>query len=319
MNYSLIVPLFNEQDHIENLNKEIFSITNQLTTDNRKFEIIYIDDCSKDKTFLKIKEISDKEKKVIVLRNKWNLGQSGAIFNGIQISSNENIILLDGDGQNDPADINKMIEEFEKGYDLVHGYRDKRKDPYLTKTIPSKFANQLVRFFSKSKIIDHGCSLKIIKKKYLMSDIYWGDFHRLLAARLSNIDLKILQIKINHRERRFGKSNYGYSRVWRILIDLVYLYLFQNKKNNNFYVIGFAGLLSLLFGFCSIILMFWLKIFKGISFIQTPLPILIVFSVLSSLIFFSIMFISQLLLEIKNKLKTSLDNEFEVIKKKNEN
>lgn len=319
MNYSLIVPLFNEQDHIENLNKEIFSITNQLTTDNRKFEIIYIDDCSKDKTFLKIKEISDKEKKVIVLRNKWNLGQSGAIFNGIQISSNENIILLDGDGQNDPADINIMIEEFEKGYDLVHGYRDKRKDPYLTKTIPSKFANQLVRFFSKSKIIDHGCSLKIIKKKYLMSDIYWGDFHRLLAARLSNIDLKILQIKINHRKRRFGKSNYGYSRVWRILIDLVYLYLFQNKKNNNFYVIGFAGLLSLLFGFCSIILMFWLKIFKGISFIQTPLPILIVFSVLSSLIFFSIMFISQLLLEIKNKLKTSLDNEFEVIKKKNEN
>jgi len=315
MNYSLIVPLFNEQDHIENLNKEILSITNQLTKDNRKFEIIYIDDCSKDETFLKIKEISDKEETVTAARNKWNLGQSGAIFNGIQISSNENVILLDGDGQNDPADINKMIEEFEKGYDLVHGYRDKRKDPYLTKTIPSKFANLLVRFFSKSKIIDHGCSLKIIKKKYLMSDIYWGDFHRLLAARLSNIDLKILQIETNHRERRFGKSNYGYSRVWRILIDLVYLYLFQNAKNNNFYVIGFAGLLSLLFGFCSIIFMFWLKIFKGISFIQTPLPILIVFSILSSLIFFSIMFISQLLFEIKNKLKSSLDNEFEVIKK----
>ena len=311
MNYSIIVPLYNESNNIINLHDEIMAITDTLK-ENRNFELIYIDDGSSDDTFDIIKKFENKKINLKILRNKKNLSQSISISNGLENSEYENIIMLDGDGQNDPKDLINMIEKYEEGYDLVHGYRKKRKDNFILKTLPSLVANFFVRLISSSKIIDHGCSLKIINKKFLYHENLWGDFHRLLAARLAKEKIKVFQVETNHRERKHGKSNYGLSRVFKVLVDLIYMYLF-NKNYNKFYIIGYLGFFSLLTGLLSFIYMMKLKFINEISFISTPLPLVTSIFLLSSLIFFSFMFIIQLILNIRKELRHN-EKDYDIFK-----
>ena len=304
MNYSIIIPLYNEELNIVDLHKELIEVINKNTNSNRNFELIYIDDGSIDNTFEKLKNFNKENFQIKIIKNKTNLSQSISIYNGINNSIYDNLIFLDGDGQNDPKDITNMLLEFEKGNDLVHGFRKNRKDNFLTKTLPSLVANYIVRILSNSKIIDHGCSLKIIKKQLLDKKVLWGDFHRLLAARISFDKISVVQLETNHRVRKFGNSNYGFNRIFKIIIDLIYLNLFHKSKQRNFYFIGFLGFLSLIFSFISVLYMLYLKFFKSISFIETPLPILSVLFIISSLIFFSLLFISHLISIIEEDTKS---------------
>lgn len=242
MNYTIIIPLYNESQNLEKLHQEIVLVILKLSNPNRNFELIYINDGSTDNTMNILLSLNYDNFQFKLINHKKNLSQSVSLNSGIKESTFDNIIFLDGDRQNDPADIILMVKEFEKGADLVHGYRRKRKDNFFSKTFPSLTANFFVRLISKSKIIDHGCSLKIIKKKYLDKNKLWGDFHRLLAARLAHENIKIVQIETNHRAREYGKSNYGFLRVFKVLIDLIYMYLFH-RSYNNFYMIGYLGLI----------------------------------------------------------------------------
>ena len=316
MNYSIIIPLYNEEPSVDDLNIDITKVIEQNLTDSRNFELIYVEDGSSDDTYNKLLKLEKKKFKIKIIKNKRNYSQSVSIFHGIQNSSFDNLIFLDGDGQNDPNDISKMIIEYEKGYDLVHGIRKERKDNFITKTIPSILGNFLVRTFTNSKIRDHGCSLKIIKKKFLDDNILWGDFHRLLAARLTYeySNIKISQMEINHKPRIHGKSNYGFYRIFKVFIDLIYLNLFYKTKIKNFYIIGLLGLISILFGILSAFYMFFLKIFKNVSFVETPLPTVILLFFISSLIFFSFMFIIQSFINISNEKRDDSKN-FDVVEK----
>ncbi len=307
MNYSIIIPLFNEENNILSLHNEILDALKNLSG-SRFFEILYIDDGSKDKTFSKLLELEKKKFDVKIIKNKFNYSQSVSIFHGISNSKYDNLVFLDGDGQNNPKDIPEMIYLFEQGFDLIHGYRVNRKDNFFSKTIPSIIANYLVRLFSNSKIKDHGCSLKVIKKNLLDQSILWGDFHRLLAARLSYKNLKIKQVATNHRIRKYGNSNYGFLRIFKVFIDLIYLNLFHQSKLNIFYKIGILGLISLFMSMISFIYMLFLKIIKKVSFIETPMPTVTVLFFISSLIFFSFMFIIQILDDFKNKLNHEKKN-----------
>lgn len=315
MNYSIIIPLYNESQNLEKLHQEIVSVILKLSNPNRNFELIYINDGSTDNTLNILLSLTYDNFQFKLINHKKNLSQSVSLNSGIKESTFDNIIFLDGDGQNDPADIILMVKEFEKGADLVHGYRRKRKDNFFSKTFPSLTANFFVRLISKSKIIDHGCSLKIIKKTYLDKNKLWGDFHRLLAARLAHENIKIVQIETNHRAREYGKSNYGFLRVFKVLIDLIYMYLFH-RSYSNFYMIGYLGLILFILSLTSFIYMIKLKIFNDISFIETPLPTVTALTGISSLIFFSFMFITQTVLNLKNELKKEdKTKEYEVIKK----
>ncbi len=307
MNYSLIIPLFNEENNILSLHNEILDALKNLSG-SRFFEILYIDDGSRDKTFSKLLELEKKNFDVKIIKNKFNYSQSVSIFHGISNSKYDNLVFLDGDGQNNPKDIPEMINLFEQGFDLIHGYRVNRQDNFFSKTIPSIIANYLVRLFSNSKIKDHGCSLKVIKKNLLDQSILWGDFHRLLAARLSYKNLKIKQVATNHRIRKYGNSNYGFLRIFKVFIDLIYLNLFHQSKLNIFYKIGILGLISLFMSMISFIYMLFLKIIKKVSFIETPMPTVTVLFFISSLIFFSFMFIIQILDDFKNKLNHEKKN-----------
>ncbi len=300
MKFSIVIPLYNEAENIIQLNKELLAAINESKNYNNEFEIIYVDDSSTDKTLDYLKSLKN-EIKTIILKNEYNLAQSKSILNGIEVSNFSNIILLDGDLQNDPKDIIKMIKIYNEKKDvLVHGYRKNRNDPYLTKILPSKIANFIVRKFTKSKILDHGCSLKIFDKKIIDTHDFFGDFHRLFAAQI-NKDIEVFEVEVNHRARTKGKSKYGFERVIRVLIDLIFMN-FSKKESSSFYTLGTLGLISFFFSFISFIYMLYLKLIENESFIETPLPTIIVFFTLSGFIFFSL----NLVLEtIKKNINTN--------------
>ncbi len=298
MKFSIVIPLYNEADNINQLNSELLNAINESKNNNNEFEIIYVEDGSSDKTLDHLKKLNN-ETKTIIVKNDSNLAQSKSILNGIEVSNFNNIILLDGDLQNDPKDINKMIEIYNnKENILVHGFRKNRNDPYLTKILPSKIANFIVRKFTNSKILDHGCSLKIFDKRMIDTNDFFGDFHRLFAAQISK-DIEVIEIEVNHRPRIKGKSNYGFERVLRVLIDLIFMN-FSKKERSSFYTLGTLGLISFFFSFVSLIYMFFLKIVENKSFIDTPLPMVFVFFTLSGFIFFSLNLVLETMKKIIN-------------------
>jgi glycosyltransferase involved in cell wall biosynthesis len=316
MNYSIIVTFFNEEKNIYQLNDELKNVIEKLSTNNSlKFELIYIDDGSTDKTFNELLKCKNNKFKTKIIRHRYNLSQSSALFTGIHYSKFENLIFLDGDLQNDPHDIENMVNIFEKGCDMVVGWRKNRIDSFFSKTLPSKIANFFVRFFTKSKIHDQGCSLKVLKKELIDYHVTWGDFHRLLSARLSNSNLKIEEVVVNHRPRSQGKSNYNFSRIFRVLLDLIFMNFLKIGSRPIIYFFGNFGLLSFFGSLISLIFMIYLKIFNFVDFDQTPLPILTVFLFLMGLLFLFIGLLAQLIINqssrqdyIEKSIKEIIEN-----------
>ena len=296
MNYSLIIPFYNEEKNIDNLLDKILLNLNNLKKNNRNFQLILVDDGSNDMTFEKLKSKNFKGISTVLIKHKDNYSQSSAILTGISNSKYDNIITLDGDGQNDPNDIEKILNVYEKGSDMTIGWRKNRKDNFFTKTLPSYLANSIVRVFTNSYIHDQGCALKVFKKDKIDDYTDWGDFHRLLAARFSNNNYKVNEVVVSHHKRLNGKSNYGFSRIIYVLLDLLYIKLFKNYKSKSIYLFGTFSFLSFILSFLVFLLMIYLKYAYGTSFILTPLPILSVFFFMSGLIFLFIGFISQLII-----------------------
>jgi glycosyltransferase involved in cell wall biosynthesis len=270
MNFSIILPVFNEEKNIIKLNFEISSVINNLPT--HKFELIYVDDCSKDNSYEELLSLKNNFPTKII-RHRINLSQSDSIRTGVEFSKYDNLIFLDSDLQNDPHDITKMVQEFQNGYDMIIGWRKNRKDS-LSKKIPSMIANYLVRIFTRSKANDHGCAIKVLKKIVYDSSTNLGDFHRLLAAEAYNQGFLIKEVEVKHNERINGKSNYGIGRIPKVMLDLIYLSFMQSYKNKTLYFFGMFGFVSLVISFFIFFTMLYIKYVLGRSFILTPLPIL---------------------------------------------
>ena len=301
MNYTVIVPFYNEEKNVSRFNEGLIKNLKKNDNSKRVFEIIYVDDGSSDATFQELKKLNSNSIKTILIKHRSNLSQSAALNSGISHSSYENIIIMDGDLQNDPEDLIKMIEEYEKGTDMVIGWRQDRKDSFFSKTLPSVIANFVVRFFSKSKVHDQGCALKIFKKETIDDLTNWGDFHRLLAARLANNGYDVKEVVVKHNPRVFGKSNYGFSRILKVLIDLFYLKFFKNYTRQSIYFFGLFSFFSFLFSGVFFIYMIILKFNYGTSFIQTPLPLLVIFLLMIGIIFLFIGILAQLIINQDNK------------------
>ena len=300
MNFSIVIPLFNESENINDLNNEILGSTKVLQNESgHNFELVYIDDGSTDNTFEIINNFKNPISTVIV-KNSRNLSQCSSILNGIEVSTFDNIILLDGDRQNDPNDFIPMVNEYSLHESvIVHGYRKYRNDPYWSKVLPSKIANSLIRTFTNSKLSDHGCALRVFNKKDVEIENLFGDFNRLFAAQISQKKIKIVEVEVNHRKRTKGISKYGIDRIFRVLIDLIFINFTKNERS-YFYTIGFLGLASFFLSMITFIYMIYKKIFFNVSFIETPLPIIVIFFALTGLIFFSIV----LMLETIKKMIT---------------
>ena len=219
---------------------------------------------------------------------------------------------MDGDLQNDPKDIIKLIKVFEEGSDLTIGWRKSRQDPFFSKTLPSLIANFLVRVFTNSKIHDHGCALKVLKKSFFNVTEFGADFHRLFAARAADLGYKITEVEISHRKRIHGKSNYGFSRVIKVLMDIIYLGFLKNKSKSLYYF-GILGFGSFILSFLTFAIMLYFKFIANQSFILTPLPTLVVFLLMAGLNFILIGVVVQVFINSTNK--NTKQDEVEIIEK----
>ena len=301
MNYTVIVPFYNEAKNISSFNYELINNLKKIDNGKRNLEIIYVDDGSSDETFNELKKLSINTFETLIIKHRTNLSQSAAINTGIGQSKYENIVIMDGDLQNDPNDLAKMVSEFEKGTDMLIGWRKHRKDNFFLRTLPSTIANFIVRLFSRSKIHDHGCAFKILKKEIIDDFTNWGDFHRLLAARLANNGYQVNEIEVKHNRRIHGRSNYGFGRILKVIIDLLYLKFFKNYKTQSIYFFGLFSFFSFLLSILSFIYMLILKYFYATSFIQTPLPLLVIFLIMIGLIFLFIGILAQLIINQDSK------------------
>ena len=266
---SVVVPFYNEGNTVAELHSRLLKVLNDR---GDSFEIIFVDDGSIDDTFSNIKKLYPV--KTISLRKKS--GQSAALSMGIKKSQGEIVVTLDSDLENHPEDIPVLLKKIDDGYDLVSGWRKKRwSSQPLSRRLPSILANKLISFVSGIKLHDHGCSLKAYRRELLEQLNIKGEDHRIIASYAAIHGAKIAEAEVNYTPRRYGRSNYGLFRVFKVLLDLVALIFFHKYANRPMHFFGGLGFATFLFSAISFFIMIYFKFFLKISFISTPLPILV--------------------------------------------
>jgi len=214
---SVAVPLFNEEESAPVLYDQLTIVLAGL---NLNYEIIFIDDGSKDKTFQVIRKIAEGDPCLRVIKFRRNFGQTPAMAAGIDYARGEIIITMDGDLQNDPRDIPRFVDEIQSGHDIVVGWRHNRKDKLVTRKIPSRIANWLIGKVTGVPIKDNGCSLKAYRANVIKNVSLYSEMHRFIPAMANVTGARIKEIKVRHHARQFGESKYGLSRVYKVLVDL---------------------------------------------------------------------------------------------------
>lgn len=288
MKYSIVVPVYNEEQNVSALFHEIKEVMDKLG----HHEIIFVDDGSSDRTVGELEKLSG----VKVVKLNKNYGQSTALKAGLDTAKGEIIITMDGDGQNDPKDIPLLLEELGKGFDAVSGWRFNRKDK-ASKKILSRFANKLRLWITGEKIHDSGCSLKAYKR-HCFDDFYLnGEMHRYITATLMWKGYKIGEVKVNHRPRTKGKTKYNWQRLAKGFLDLIVVFFWQKYSSRPIHLLGGIGALSVLAGFALGVLLFIERVFFGISMSEKIWPLIAVFLILAGIQ----MFVSGILADISIK------------------
>ena len=215
---SIIAPLYNEEESVVLLYTKIKEAA-EMT--HLSYEIIFVDDGSRDETVKKANELAIKDDRLRVVVFRRNYGQTPAMAAGIDLARGDILVTMDGDLQNDPLDISMMVDKLNEGYDLVVGWRHKRKDKLITRKIPSIIANKLIGYVTGVPIKDNGCSLKVYRADVVKNSPFYNEMHRFIPALLSLSGAKVAEVKVRHHARQFGESKYGLSRIYKVLIDLM--------------------------------------------------------------------------------------------------
>jgi len=267
---SAVIP---EKDEAESLPKLYEKINETLTKAGiASFEIIFINDGSRDNSQKIIEALHKKDNRVKGIELRKNFGQTAALAAGLEYAKGELIVTMDADLQNDPADIPRMIEKLDEGYDIVSGWRKDRKDKLITRRIPSMIANRLVAKASGVHLNDYGCALKIYRREALEDFELYGDMHRFLPIFASmNNGVKIAELVVNHHARQFGTSKYGLSRTIKVILDLITIQFFQRFLKYPMRVFGSVGMLFLGIGTLVGLYLSYIKIVFGESIGGRPL------------------------------------------------
>jgi glycosyltransferase involved in cell wall biosynthesis len=246
MELSIVVPVFNEEENIEPL---IGEIRGALAPSVKSYELITIDDGSTDATFAILRRLHRCDPALHVIRLKRNFGQTAALAAGLSYASGDVVVLMDGDGQNDPADIPALLAKLREGNDLVAGWRHDRKDPFFTRRLPSMIANRLISWATKVKLHDYGCTLKVMRKEIAKGLRLYCEMHRFIPAIAYERGARVAELKVNHRPRLRGVSKYGISRTLRVVLDLMTVKFLSSYSTRPAHVFGPVGILSGLSGF----------------------------------------------------------------------
>lgn len=270
---SVVIPLFNEQDNVRALLDELCAELEKL---HRSYEVICVDDGSRDGTFAELSRIAAQRPELRVIRFRLNFGQTAAMSAGIEAARGDVIVPMDGDLQNDPADIGKLLAQLDGGYDVVSGWRKHRRDREFGRKLPSRIANRMISAISGVRLHDYGCSLKAYRRDVLRDVKLYGEMHRFIPIYASWQGARVTEMVVNHRARHAGTSKYGLSRTFKVVLDLMVVKFLASFATKPIYVFGGFGLFSFA---CAVVAFLWALYYKlaGLKdFVQTPLPLVTV-------------------------------------------
>lgn len=290
MDISIVIPVFNEDESTPLLYTELNEV---LTRIGRSYEIIFINDGSSDNTLENLKKIRSENSNVKIIDLNRNFGQTAAIMAGFHFMEGEIAITMDSDLQNDPHDIAQLLEEIDKGFDIISGWRKKRKDGF-TRTILSRFANLLISKSMGLKLHDYGCTLKAYRKDIVKNLNLYGEMHRFIPAVASWKGARIKEIEVNHRPRKYGRSKYGSDRIGKVLLDLLVMVFLSGYHTKPIRFFGNLAVTSSLFGLISFSALVCMKIFRGTDMTGNPFLILTTLFFLVSIQLLSIGLIGEL-------------------------
>ena len=276
---SIVIPIYNEEANIDKLTKSILTALSDI-----EYEVLFINDGSTDNSEKEIQEKIKSNSHIKLINLRRNYGQTAAMQAGFDHSKGEIIIPMDGDLQNDPKDIPMLIDKINEGYDVVSGWRKTRLDKKYTRIIPSKIANMLISKISGIHLHDYGCTLKAYRKEILDEIKLYGEMHRFIPIYASWEGAKVTEVAVHHHPRMAGETKYGLSRIPRVILDLLVIRFFDKSLDRPIHLFGQFGLLMFVIAFLLSILAIFLKVFINISFILTPLPLLVVFFAMSGLL-----------------------------------
>jgi glycosyltransferase involved in cell wall biosynthesis len=237
--YSVVVPFYNEQENIPPLYMKLTEVMDSI---GEPYELVFVDDGSKDNTFKVLSEIYEHDRRVNLVRLRRNFGQTPALKAGFDFARGEVIVSMDGDQQHDPEEIPKFLEKIEEGYDLVSGWRYARKDHWLMRQIPSRTANWLMAKLSGVDLHDFGTTFKAYRREILQEIQLYGELHRFIPALASTTGARIVEVPIENLQRKAGRSNYGISRTIRVFLDLVMVKFLLDYSTRPLQFFGLLGL-----------------------------------------------------------------------------
>jgi glycosyltransferase involved in cell wall biosynthesis len=241
MELSIVIPVYNEEENVEPLIQEINAAVRPL---GKPYEIVVVDDGSRDATFSVLARLHLRDSCLRVVRLKRNFGQTAAIAAGLAYADGDVVVLMDGDAQNDPKDIPALLAELKKGNDLVCGWRSNRRDPFLNRRLPSMIANHLVSWTTQVKLHDYGCTLKAMRRDVAKNLKLYGEMHRFIPAIAYERGARVAELKVNHRPRMRGDSKYGIARTLRVILDLLTVKFLISYSTRPLHVFGVLGLSS---------------------------------------------------------------------------
>ncbi len=264
---SVVIPVYNEVENVPDLHREL---TRALETMGRPYEIVVVDDGSRDGTLERLLEIEASDPRLRVLRLRRNFGQTAAFSAGFDHARGDVVVTSDGDLQNDPADIPMVVAKLEEGFDMVCGWRHRRQDTF-SRRLPSQVANRLISWATGVKLHDYGCSLKAMRAEVVKGIRLYGEMHRFIPAVASWMGVSLAEVKVNHRPRTRGSSKYGLGRTLRVLLDLFTVKFLLNYGTRPAHLFGFMGLSSGGAGALILLYMAWLKLVQDEAIGGRPL------------------------------------------------
>jgi glycosyltransferase involved in cell wall biosynthesis len=269
MYLSLVIPVYNEEESLPLLFDAIHGALDSLP---KKWEVVLVDDGSRDQSLKVLEELAKKDTEHIrVVSFRRNFGQTAAMAAGIDYAKGEVIVLLDADLQNDPADIPMMLSKLDEGYDVVSGWRVKRKDTFITRTLPSRMANGLISRVTGVDLHDYGCTLKAYRREAITGFRLYGEMHRFIPVFAHSVGAKIIEVPVHHHPRQFGEAKYGLERTLKVLLDLFTVKFLLSYSAKPIYLFGGAGFGIIALSAALLIFLAIRRIFFSISVFGSPL------------------------------------------------
>ncbi len=289
---SVVVPFYEEEEAIESFFAELLGVLDRLP---QRSEVIAIDDGSGDGTFARLVAVRERDARVKVIRFRRNFGQTAGLAAGFAHARGAVVVTMDGDLQNDPADIPRLLAKLDEGFDVVSGWRHDRQDDTMTRVLPSRIANGIISSATNVQLHDYGCGIKAYRREITTELKLYGEMHRFLPAIAGDLGARVTEIPVNHRPRTLGRSKYGLSRTVRVVLDLMTVKFLSDFATRPIQVFGLLGLLAAGVGGLLMLVLGFERIFLGEQLANRPIVLLAILLVVTGFQFITFGLLGEML------------------------